>query len=91
MALPNKFFEFIMAGLAVAIGPSPAMAAIVNRYDLGVVADTFDPRALADRLNALTAADIDAMKHRSLAAARDLNAENEMRKLHDIYARLLAS
>jgi glycosyltransferase involved in cell wall biosynthesis len=91
MALPNKFFEFIMAGLAVAIGPSPAMAASVNRYELGVVADTFAPRALADRLNALTAADIDAMKHRSLAAARDLNAENEMRKLHDIYARLLAS
>jgi len=91
MALPNKFFEFIMAGLAVAIGPSPAMAAIVQQHELGVVADNFEPQALADRLNALTPDDIDAMKQRSLAAAKDLNAENEMRKLHDIYARLLAS
>ncbi len=91
MALPNKFFEFIMAGLAVAIGPSPAMAEIVRQYDLGVVAGSFEPADLARRLNALGAADIDAMKQRSLAAARELNAENEMRKLHQIYARLLAS
>jgi glycosyltransferase involved in cell wall biosynthesis len=90
MALPNKFFEFIMAGLAVAIGPSPAMAKIVRQYDLGVVADSFDPADLARKLNALSADNINAMKRRSLAAARDLNAENEMRKLHDIYARLLA-
>jgi glycosyltransferase involved in cell wall biosynthesis len=89
MALPNKFFEFIMAGLAVAIGPSPAMASIVEQYGLGVVADSFEPEDLARRLNALSADDIDAMKRRSLAAARELNAENEMRKLLDIYVRLL--
>jgi len=91
MALPNKFFEFIMAGLAVAIGPSPAMASIVEQYGLGVVADDFAPETLARQLNALSADDIDAMKRRSLQAAQELNAENEMRKLHDIYARLLSS
>ena len=91
MTLPNKFFEFIMAGLAVAIGPSPAMASIVEQYGLGVVADSFEPEDLARRLNALSADDIDAMKHRSLAVARELNAENEMRQLLDIYARLLTA
>ena len=91
MALPNKFFEFIMAGLAVAIGPSPAMAALVRRYDLGVVAEDFAPETLARQLNALSAHDIDAMKKRSLAAARELNAETEMAKLLAIYKRLLAT
>ena len=91
MALPNKLFEFIMAGLAVAIGPSPAMAAVVQRYGLGVVAESFEPGALAAKLNALTPDDINAMKRASLQAARELNAEREMGKLLDIYARLLAS
>ncbi len=90
MALPNKFFEFIMAGLAVAIGPSPAMAALVEAYGVGVVAEDFEPASLARQLNALAAADIDAMKQRSLQAATELNAETEMKKLLDIYARLLA-
>jgi len=91
MALPNKFFEFIMAGLAVAIGPSPAMAALVRRYDVGVVAEDFAPETLARQLNALSAHDIDAMKKRSLAAARELNAETEMAKLLAIYQQVLAA
>jgi glycosyltransferase involved in cell wall biosynthesis len=89
MALPNKFFEFIMAGLAVAIGPSPAMASIVRQRHLGIVADSFAPADLATRLNRLHHDEIDAMKRHSLAAARELNAEIEMDKLLEIYRRLL--
>lgn len=89
MALPNKFFEFIMAGLAVAIGPSPAMAGIVRQHDLGIVADSFGPADLATCLNRLGHQDIDAMKRRSLAAAEVLNADIEMDKLLSIYRRLL--
>jgi hypothetical protein len=88
MTLPNKFFEFIMAGLAVAIGPSPAMAAITGQYDLGVVANSFVPEDLARRLNALSAAGIDAMKRHALTAAKEINAETEMTKLLAIYAHL---
>jgi len=89
MVLPNKFFEFVMAGLAIAVGPSPAMSALVEQYHLGVVADDFSPATLAQKLNALSAADIDAMKQNSLAAAQELNAETEMAKLLQIYAQLL--
>ncbi len=89
--LPNKFFEFIMAGLAVAVGPSPAMAAIIQAHQLGIVAENFHPESLARLLNALTAEEIDAMKRRSLKAARTLNAETEMGKLMRIYAHLLAT
>jgi hypothetical protein len=37
-ALPNKLFEYIQSRLAIAIGPSPEMANIVKKHDLGVVA-----------------------------------------------------
>lgn len=74
MALPNKFFEFVQARLAVAIGPSPEMARLVRQYGFGVVADSFDARELADRIAALAPADIDAMKRRSDEASRELHA-----------------
>lgn len=89
MALPNKLFEFIMAGLAVAIGPSPEMAQVVDAHGCGVVAPDFAPASLAAQLNALSSDDIDAMKGRSLEAARVLNAEAEMGRLMALYRALL--
>ena len=74
-SLPNKFFEFIQARLAIAIGPSPEMAAIVNKHELGVIADDFTPQNLASRLNALTAEEIMRFKHNADNVARIYNAE----------------
>jgi hypothetical protein len=71
-ALPNKFFEFVQARLAVAIGPSPEMARLVEQYAFGVVADDFTPRCMAERLNRLTAQEIAGLKMASDIAARDL-------------------
>ncbi len=73
--LPNKLFEYIQARLGVAIGPTPEMAAIVNRYQNGVISDDFDPVNLAQKLNSLTKEDIIRFKDQSAVAARDLNAE----------------
>jgi hypothetical protein len=75
MALPNKFFEFAQARLAVAIGPSPEMARLVKRFQCGLVAADFEPRTLAKALRDLRPAEIDAMKHGADRAARELNAE----------------
>lgn len=72
-ALPNKFFEFVQARLGVAIGPSPEMAALVKHYNLGVVADSFEPKALADKLNSLTSDDIYGFKENAHLATRDLS------------------
>lgn len=87
--LPNKFFEFMMAGLAVVIGPSPEMVPIVREHGVGVVADSFDPAELAQRLNALQPEAIDAMKRRSLDAAKIYNADAEMAKLLALYRQVL--
>jgi hypothetical protein len=67
-ALPNKFFEFMHAGLAVAIGPSPEMAAIVNLENIGVVAPTFEPASLAKCLNGLSWTQICQMRRNAWAA-----------------------
>lgn len=73
--LPNKFFEFVQARLAVAIGPSPEMARLVRHYGCGVVADDFAPESLAAALNALDDSSIAAFKSASHAAANELCAE----------------
>ncbi|PWR70093.1 glycosyltransferase family 4 protein [Methanospirillum stamsii] len=53
-ALPNKFFEFIQARLAIAIGPSPEMADYVNKFNLGVVSSDFNPKNLANAINSMS-------------------------------------
>lgn len=88
---PNKFFEFMMAGLAVVISPHGYMAPLVERHQLGVVLPSQKPQAAAHILQQLGASEIDRMKQASLRA-RDLhNATTEHRKLEAIYRRLLGA
>ncbi len=89
-ALPNKFFEFIQARLAVAIGPSPEMARIVKEEDCGIVADSFDPAALAQALRDVTPAQIARWKANSATAATRLCWESEGRILLQECDHLLA-
>jgi hypothetical protein len=89
-ALPNKFFEFIQARLAVAIGPSPEMARLVREHDCGLVADDFSPAALSAALRPITAAQIDAWKQNSHRAADTLCWERESATLRREIDRLLA-
>ena len=79
--LPNKFFEFIQARLAVAIGPSPDMASLVREYDCGVVASSFSISEMAAAINSLTVEDIWRYKTNACRAARVLNHETEVHKL----------
>ena len=83
-ALPNKFFEFIQARLAVAIGPSPEMARLVRQYDCGIVSDDFSPRTLARKLAVLDRERIDYFKQRSHLAARELCFEKNSGVLLDM-------
>jgi hypothetical protein len=90
-ALPNKLFEFIQARLAVAIGPSPEMARIVERYRCGVVAADFAPETLAAALNGLDADSIGSLKNASHAAADELCAEANVDIVRNAVADALAA
>lgn len=89
VALPNKFFDFMVAGLAVVIGNSPAMAQLVRDYGFGVIAPSFDAEAAAAALNALTADQISIMRAQARVAAQAINADTEMAKLIALFKQLL--
>jgi glycosyltransferase involved in cell wall biosynthesis len=88
-ALPNKFFDFIAAGLAVCVGPSPEMARLTQQFGFGIVADSFDPGEAAKLLNNLSTEQIDEMKKKALRASTQLNADVEMTKLTQVYLDIL--
>ena len=88
-ALPNKFFQYIMAGLAIIVPPLPAMAELINREEIGCVAQSEEPKIVANMLNKLESERIDAYKRNSLGLAKRMNAEIEMDKLLTMYKELL--
>jgi glycosyltransferase involved in cell wall biosynthesis len=89
MMLPNKLFEYIQAGLAVCIGPSPAMVEVVRPHGVGICAPSFEPGDVAMALNQLTVDKIEQFRKASRVAARTLNADVEMAKVVNIYHGLL--
>ena len=82
--LPNKIFEYIQARVMVAIGPSPDMAQLIEKYGCGVVSKAFTVESMAEALNGLSSYDIDNAKKSSDAAAKDLCFEKESCIMKDI-------
>ncbi|PHS26116.1 MAG: hypothetical protein COA85_06375 [Robiginitomaculum sp.] len=76
-ALPNKIFEYMMAGLALCVTSNEDMANIVAHYRNGTLIEEFTPASIADAVNSMDAVKIDACKHASLQAAKALNWEEE--------------
>lgn len=75
--LPNKFFEYVQARLALCVADLPEMARLVKENGLGVLVPKVTPSSIADQINALTRDKIDAYKQASMAAARKLSWESE--------------
>lgn len=88
-ALPNKFFEFIMSGLCLCIGPTPEMKQIVERHNCGVVTKGFDARSIAESIKSLSKKTIMDYKKKSLDAAHVLNARVEGQKMVRCYQDVL--
>ena len=85
-ALPNKFFEYVMAGLALCVTDLPEMGRLIRQYDLGVTLAEVEPRAIAAAINGLDRGRIDACKKQALRAARELCWEHESGRLVAAYA-----
>lgn len=47
LALPNKLFEYLMAGLPVVVADIPEMRRVVEGFDVGLVVDPYDRDGLA--------------------------------------------
>jgi len=87
--LPNKVFEYILAGIPVVASDFPQLRAVIDAHDVGV---TFDPHAegsLAAALSDLLGDPVamDRYATNATAAARELNWDVESAKLLDVVAR----
>lgn len=81
--LPNKFFEYIMAGTALCASDLPELARAVRKHDLGVLVPDTDPINIAAAINSLDRARIGFHKRQSLAAAYQLCWERESKVFLD--------
>jgi len=88
MCLPNKLFEYLMAGLPVLTSRLEAVEAIVEAYDVGRVVDALDAETVAASITNMLAdaADLQKWHRNALAAAKsDLNWEHEQERLVRLY------
>lgn len=79
--LPNKFFEYTMAGLALCVSDLPEMTALLRQHDLGRSIPDVTPQAIAAAINGFDRAAIDIHKRHALEAAKLLNWEAEADRL----------
>jgi hypothetical protein len=88
--LPNKLFDYIQSRLAVAIGPSTEMAAIVREWECGVVSEDFSASSFAAALAGLDVSAVTEMKRNADRAARVLNADNNRDVVRDVVRQAIA-
>ncbi|MFL5627666.1 MAG: glycosyltransferase, partial [Ktedonobacteraceae bacterium] len=89
--LPNKLFEYIMAGIPVLATQLDAVAEVIRTYDVGQIVSSATPASIGAAINAMLADPIalDRMRCNALRASQgELHWEEESRHLvrfyHDI-------
>lgn len=88
LALPNKFFDFVQARLGVIVGPTPAMAGLIERYGFGTIAPGFTAQDVAGVLDELSPAQVSEWKAQSDRSAEHLSAERQVQGWIDAIAQL---
>lgn len=94
LCLPNKVFEYMMAGLALALSDLPELSRIVHEYDVGVTFDPSNPTDIALKINQMLVNPdrLQQMQANALRSAKEeFNFENEGQKLLKIVEALIGS
>lgn len=86
--LPNKLFEYLMAGLPVLTSDIGAVVDVVKSYDVGQILTSIEPENIGMAINAMLSDDtaLHCMSQNALEAAKnDLNWEKESLQLVRLY------
>lgn len=76
-SLPNKLFEYIGAGLAVAVSPGADLRQIVEGHGVGVASTDASPQAVAAAINGLDVSQVERFRAKARIAAGVLCWEHE--------------
>lgn len=86
--LPNKFFEYIMAGLPVLVNDAQDMKRVVEERGIGAVLGEFTPESVQDALASLALRPRQDLAARLASTAAEYCWENQARILVDAYRRI---
>jgi len=90
--LPNKLFEYLMAGLPVLTSPLEAMVDVIKTYDVGRVLSSLAPADIGEAINRMLAdpAGLACKRSNALEAARnEFYWEKESLRLIHLYQDIL--
>jgi glycosyltransferase involved in cell wall biosynthesis len=93
LAAPNKLFEYLHAGIAIAGSDLPDIRGVVERHRVGAVFDAADPSSIADAVTELIASpdELAAMKRRAREASSLYTWDAQVEVLLGIYEQLGAA
>ena len=82
-ALPNRFFDYVKAGIPVLSTKAIEIKALIERYNIGTFVDNLNPAHLAEKIMQISedASSYNCWKSNTAKAASDLCWENEEKKL----------
>ncbi len=87
-SLPNKFFEYIMAGLPVLIGDRPEQEAILEQFNCGWAVSDSDVEFI-ELVNCIDRPELERRRRGALKARECFSWEGEAKKLLDLYRQML--
>ena len=78
-SLPNKFFDYLHAGIPVLSSQAPEIKRIIEEYEVGDFIETFDPKEIAQKIISISKNEMTYQKWKSntVQASAELNWENE--------------
>jgi len=91
LALPNKFFDYLHAGLPQITMKFPEYLKINQQYNVALLINDLHPQTIAQALNNLLSDDVlhKQMQNNCLKARKELNWQNEEKKLLSFYQSLI--
>lgn len=91
LMLPNKFFDFVQARLALVFGSALETDRLIREHDLGITVDGYSAEQLVAALRGLTPESVNQFKGNAHKAARALSSTSDATVQRGIVARLLAA
>jgi glycosyltransferase involved in cell wall biosynthesis len=89
--MPNKLFEYAMAGLPVLVSNVKEMGAFVKKNQMGLVLENYTVASLDETIERLLSMDLVVLRQNAKKAALDNSWEHQEKKMANVYKKLLLS